>query len=177
MSTVVSKQVAGMVKQPHRKPDGHRSPALCILVPSEIKTIANMVSSAIERIERARGCGAFLFVTDDMDVHVISEERPVAMTWMREHYEWCVAYYRTRDRSGKPGLAPTPEGIEEDLSDHLLKVASATAGREYGGSQLAGGDNSQPPVNGVPGSGGADCSPTVGVTSFRHGSGEGFGHA
>lgn len=97
-------------------------PVLCRLDPANTGPAVVQIIARIQELERARGCGAYLFITPELDVYVISEARDALIAkWTREHFRWWVAFYKTIREPGKraPVLAPTFEGVTEDVSEHL----------------------------------------------------------
>lgn len=101
---------------------------MCVLDRDEVATTAAAVIGAIRRIERARSCGAYLFVSPDMRVYVVSEERSCSQRFYREHLTWCVGYYRDRPVKGAK-VAPFPLDLDDliaDLTDHLKDLAHAS---------------------------------------------------
>lgn len=101
---------------------------MCFVDPDGIATTAAAVAGAIRRIERARGCGAYLFVSPALQVYVVSEERNCAQRFVREHLTWLVGYYRDKPAKGAK-VAPLPIDVDDlvaDLTDHLKDLAHAS---------------------------------------------------
>lgn len=98
----------------------HAPIPLCVVDPEDLApTIAGVIFRMSE-IEKARNCGAYLFVDPRTgNAYVVAEERSVALLWIRERFGWLVGFYSTRKVPGIPILKPTADGLREDILDHL----------------------------------------------------------
>lgn len=97
---------------------------LCAVTLECVEDVAHMVGDMIGTIERARGCGAYLFVSPARQVYVLSEERTVAGEWLRFRAEWLVGYYRTVGSRKKRRPGARPEEIAGDLLAHMAAPAN-----------------------------------------------------
>ncbi len=98
----------------------HNPVPLCELDPFDLAPSIRGVIAQMAAIEKARNCGAYLFVDPKTGkAYVVSEERSVAQVWVRDRFTWLVGFYSTRKVPGLPVLKPTPEGLREDILDHL----------------------------------------------------------
>lgn len=98
----------------------------CLLSSTDIDTAAQSIAGAVYGISTSRGCSALLFVSPEMQVFVLSEERALAQQWLREHFAWFVGTYRPpagRHDYRSKHLDATVDGIAEDLAEHLKDLA------------------------------------------------------
>lgn len=95
---------------------------LCMVEPEDMAPAIKSLISRISEIEKARNCGAYLFVDPKTrQAYVVSEERSIALVWVRERFGWLVGFYRLAKSKDHryPMLKPTEDGLREDLADHL----------------------------------------------------------
>lgn len=85
----------------------------------------------IAEVERSRGCSAYLFIDAGLQVYVVSEEKPFMQEILRNFaghawFPWFVACYRTVRPADKalPVMRPSPEGVLEDVIDHLKSLTA-----------------------------------------------------
>lgn len=101
-----------------------------VLTVGDIGEAAIRLLDLVKGVHRARGCGCYLFVTQTGHAYLLAEDRRVAPTWIREHFDWLVAHYDTERRSASPFYLPaTVEGIAEDLAEHLSVEVPQGEGR------------------------------------------------
>ena len=100
-----------------------RSPVpVCTVRPDNVEEAIGALVDRMREIEKARSCGAYLFVDPrTRQAYVVDEDRSIVPVWIRERLHWLVGYYRTTRPADPriPVLRPTPEGLAEDLGDHL----------------------------------------------------------
>lgn len=97
------------------------------LDPANLEPDIVAIVARVACIERARSCGAYLFIDPDLRAFVITEEKPMAREWLRTHFPWLVALYAPKSTKGVPALAPTLQGVTEDVKEHLADLAGGQA--------------------------------------------------
>lgn len=98
----------------------HNPVPLCQLDPFDLAPSVRSLIAQMAAIEKARNCGAYLFVDPKTgQAYVVSEERSIALVWVRDRFGWLVGFYSTRKVPGMPLLKPTADGLREDILDHL----------------------------------------------------------
>jgi hypothetical protein len=103
--------------RPERHP-GRMPSHLCVLVDLE-RTIAQVLRR-IRQVHDARQCGCYLFIDRLQRVYVVTEEQPCALGLVKDRFDDLVGFYTLRARlATEPWLAPTVEGLREDIEDHL----------------------------------------------------------
>lgn len=81
--------------------------------------VIELALNRMRNTQAARGCGCYLFVDEALRVFVIPEEKPAAMEWVKTRLRCLVGFYSLRARGNLPWLAPTMDGLTEDVVDHL----------------------------------------------------------
>ena len=94
---------------------------LLVIDPHCIAPSAEAIVARILEIERSRGAGSYLFIDATMHAFVITEEKPLALQWVKSRFRELVGYYRTVRPADKriPVLVPDLRGLTEDIHDHL----------------------------------------------------------
>ena len=83
-----------------------------------------VIRDEIRRLQRT-GVGSYLFIDPELQAYVVSEVRSVAAAWLKQHFDWLVAFYAPRTKQGSktvngvPFMAATVEGLVEDIEQHL----------------------------------------------------------
>lgn len=94
--------------------------AIATLDPEVPDEVIELVLNRIRSTQAARGCGCYLFIDEALRVYVIPEEKTAAAEWVKTRFRALVGYYSTRSRGARvPWLAPTRDGLLEDITDHL----------------------------------------------------------
>lgn len=94
--------------------------------PDAAEWMALQVLRRIRGVHAGRQCGCYVFMAASGAVYVVSEERSVAAHWLRDRFRELVGFYAVRARAnGLPWLAPTVEGLAEDLADHWRQIREA----------------------------------------------------
>lgn len=108
-------------RQKKRSASRHvNKPQSCLIVnPSDPLQSAELLAKRIRTTLHSYGIPVYLYIDDDMHAYVITEDRPIALAWVREHFDWLVAVYAFVHRVGQPMLRPTVTGIDEDIREHL----------------------------------------------------------
>lgn len=97
-----------------------RPVAVATLNPASPEDAIALVLKRIRSTQSARGCGCYLFIDEELLVFVIPEEKSVAMEWVKTRFRTLVGFYTTRHRGARdPWLAPTVDGLVEDIAGHL----------------------------------------------------------
>lgn len=103
--------------RPERHP-GRMPSHLCLLVDMD-RTI-EQVLRRIRQVHDARQCGCYLFIDRSLRVYVVSEEQPCALALVKDRLADLVGFYTVSARlATEPWLAPTYDGLREDIEDHL----------------------------------------------------------
>lgn len=111
----------------------HAPRAVCVV--TDIAQAVERICARILQTEASRGCGSYLYIDGQRNAYILTADATCAETWVRERFTWLVGFYA---RVGD-GLQPTPEGLTEDIMDHLSSFDP----------QPAGGDNSGQPATDV----------------------------
>lgn len=93
----------------------------------EFDADVDAVRQAVAAIRRKRTCGAYVYVTPDRRVHVLSEESAMAADWVLACVTYLVGLYcaqtvRLRNAPDGPLGPPVTLGLDqlgEDLAEHL----------------------------------------------------------
>lgn len=97
-----------------------RPVAVATLNPASPTDAIELVLKRIRSTQAARGCGCYLFIDEELLVFVIPEEKTAATEWVKTRFRTLVGFYTTRHRGARdPWLAPTMDGLVEDIAGHL----------------------------------------------------------
>ena len=112
-----------MLKGAFREPP--RLPKITAFVgPFNVLDIAKAVHKRIE-IERRKGRGVWLYIVRaNGGVMLVNEDNPYGREWVTTRPHDLVAFYTSSRSAARDGLeqffmAPTLEGIAEDIADHI----------------------------------------------------------
>lgn len=141
--------VEGCKRSRKDAPERHsRPPKVCCVI--DLNAIAPSARDLLRRMkanEAARGVGSYLYVEPSGAAYILADDTGISLDWIKSHFGWLVGFY-TKFGTENRGLAPTVDGIVDDLSHHLTNF-KATDGREYVGCQQTGAFNSLQPATGV----------------------------
>lgn len=90
---------------------------------------ARAVFRSLRSLQHKRGCGAFVYVDAERQVYVVAENRAIAPVWLRDHTDWLVGFYCTREPDDVriPVQRPSLERITEDIADQIAHAVDASA--------------------------------------------------
>lgn len=100
----------------------HAPRAVCVV--TDIAQAVERICARILQTEASRGCGSYLYIDEQRNAYILTADATCAETWVRERFTWLVGFYA---RVGD-GLQPTPEGLTEDIMDHLSSFDPQPAG-------------------------------------------------
>ena len=83
-----------------------------------------LILQRIAQIQTRYGTGAYLFIDDTMQAYVLHDEHTATQPWLRQHFTWLVGFYSRAKLAGVPWLTATPEGLAEDIGEHLRGVCA-----------------------------------------------------
>lgn len=86
---------------------------------------AHSIHARVAAIASRQGTGAYVFIAPTLQAYVLAEDQSCAPQWLREHFAWLVGFYSRAKRAGIPHLLPTPQGIAEDIGEHLQQLGVA----------------------------------------------------
>lgn len=110
---------ASVSPTPFRQPNRMPTPYL-VIDPAHIETAADLLAGRIRAIRYRQECATYLYVDPvTLNAYAIPECKPAAEQWVRGQFGWLVGVYDLVHRKDAPMLKPTPEGIAEDLREHL----------------------------------------------------------
>ncbi len=93
---------------------------LCVVDPHSPGTAAKLIVGKIKATRRAEGAGSYLYIDTDMNVYVISEQKPASLEWVKTHFTWLVGRYLPLRGEG---LGLSSELLSEDIGEHLTDLA------------------------------------------------------
>jgi hypothetical protein len=68
---------------------------------------------------------AYLFIDRELRVYVLNDCQFATRAWLVERWPDYVGCYSTRSTPGRPTLAPTMDGLAEDIAEHVAQLTAA----------------------------------------------------
>lgn len=99
---------------------------LCVIDPADPAPGVAFIHNRVSNWHTARGAGSHVFVDRENRAFVIPEDKPAALDWPVSRFADYVGFYTSKPRTAKeralgpqPWLAPTYEGLLEDIAEHM----------------------------------------------------------
>ena len=96
--------------------------ACCVIDLNAIAPSARLLMKRMKSNEASRGCGSYLYVEPNGSAYIVSDDAGIALDWIKSRIAWLVGFY-TKFGNEHRGLAPTLDGIIEDLREHFATSA------------------------------------------------------
>lgn len=91
----------------------------CIERREALEGPASRVAQRIARIRRDENCGAYVLVSGQGEVHVLSEASLSTPSLVKEREADLIGLYAADTRAGPNPECPSAEQLEGDMTDHL----------------------------------------------------------
>lgn len=98
---------------------------VAVVDPDYIAAAVQAIARRLDDVQRKQGIGGYVFIDDNLRAYVVTETQPIAATWVRERIKWLVGFYSRVKVEGVPLSVPTPEGLAEDIGEHLQQLGAA----------------------------------------------------
>lgn len=125
MTALEASAPRGKVRRVRSVHQEHTPEHVVVIEPDEVGSAAEVIRCRIRRAQHAGG-GAYLFIDEELRAYVLTDLQSIAATWLREHFDWLVGYYASKQGKGpNPYLEATQQGLIEDVGQHLADLREA----------------------------------------------------